>query len=159
MIDFDRELNSCNEEMKRVKSKKKRLTQAKEILMNEGHKEVIKILHQEVMDYFGITYSIDYDDIFIVVRHQGLDVILDGVPLPYNTDYDNIAHKIDLLYGKNKAEASFERSIKYKGICFITREAQIATIPEEEMELLKSLGKVEVEIIEASEETRIFCPN
>lgn len=75
----------------------------------------------------------------------------------YSANYKDIEDKInDLNYGTS-VRYVFRKEYKYKGIIVYSNKEQSPALPEEEIALLKNLGKIKDSFTESSSSVSILC--
>ena len=88
--------------------------------------------------------------------------IIPDVSIFWKAGYEEIAHKVnDIGWGKTVSYKYYKEEV-IDGIVFYVTYTKEAELPDEEVELLKGLGKLNIvheEAREAHDEISIFCPN
>ena len=153
-MNFNKELVKI--ERKSIQKKSAILKRIKSAL---DSKEVQGAIEKMYREFEAETECISYgwDDAKRGVSFiSGTRVRLEKLSLITYVDYDVISDIADGITGQEITK-EYKKEYTYNGITFILIHTAYAKIPEEEMTLLKLLGKVEVSYNEPSVSESVFC--
>ena len=160
-------IESCNTTIKYEKEKikfNKRIQRALESA------EIFDKMFKAYLDYFQYIDSFpaddwDYDRVgnMYHIDYSNKKVFLHGIYFDcesrsYNELIDQMT-KDDYIDSRNRIIVDKDFEFKQNGVTFVISSRYMANIPEEEMEILECLGKVNVIEHEAYQEKSVYCSN
>ena len=75
----------------------------------------------------------------------------------YYTDYDNIAEKINMLNGGTSVRYVFTKETKVDDITFKISDYLVANLPDDDILLLKRIGKIKETLVDSRIDMQIQC--
>ena len=156
-------MNYIEQELKDIEEKKNYLQKVELMLKDSIVQNQIKQMYDDYLFYNNYSLSEGYEAEMIgkinYINGEEKEVIFSNLFINKIKEYedlidlcDYIGYNNDILYAKEWAFEKDDWTFKIETI-------YSAKIPEKELELLELLGKVEVEIIPARKESRVFCRN
>ena len=149
--------NFIQNKIDNAKKDMKFLQKVKRIMNKKSTQDSIRQLIKNSMKEFNKFEEIEIKVLSVNSNYN--EISIETIDVPYYTDYDNICSKATNITYNNSIEYNYKEQIEIEGITFYVECYQSAKIPDEEMILLKHLGKVEERFIESKVETSIFCTN
>ncbi len=137
------------------------LTKVNSIIYDEQLQKLINEFYTEAFHELNTFPEDDFLDELKISSIYTYDYVnLSPLPLKlYHFTYEELCNKATLIDCNNEIAYYYEKEFEYKGIKFRIENTFLAKIPDDVMALLDSLGKVNVNYIEARTESNVFCSN
>jgi len=84
-------------------------------------------------------------------------VEINNTYIGYYTDYDNIAEKVNMLNGGTSVRYVFTKETKVDDITFKISDYLVANLPDDDILLLKRIGKIKETLVDSHIDMQIQC--
>ena len=156
-------MNYIEQELKDIEEKKNYLQKVELMLKDSIVQNQIKQMYDDYLFYNDYSPSEGYEAEMIgeinYVNGEEKVVLFSNLYVNRIKEYEYLIDLCDYIGYDNDIRYTKKWAFKKDDWTFKIETIYSAKIPEKELELLELLGKVEVEIIPARKESRVFCRN